>query len=341
MFRLFPMIILFSVTAPLAFTTYGQSQQPAAPAPSGTGSTALAQSLRHGDRLLFVGDDLTQQMFYTRAVAAALLAMKPELDLRFFNGGRDGATVQSTTQTIDSLLELSQPTIVFLCFGLNDGRIDDLSEPIATAFKKNLATLIQKVESHTTVRRVVVLGPSPIPSDLSEKISPTSYNWTLRDLSLAAQEVAQAEGADFIDLFDHMKRVYLASLHTGGEPLSFNGRLPTETGHTVLASIILKGIGCQSHQLDRIGWSPIPPPRMGRVRSALAMTLQPVSLKTARRSRELYIGIQLFDEAFFRFWRLSKRRTAQQKTRLRTKSNQAWDTVKALASEYPQAQPNP
>ena len=49
---------------------------------------ALDQVVQQGDRVLFVGDEMTQQMLHTRALASALMGMYPDYDLRFFNGGK-------------------------------------------------------------------------------------------------------------------------------------------------------------------------------------------------------------------------------------------------------------
>ena len=55
----------------------------------------LERVIHPGDRILFIGDELTQQRLYTRATAAALLVIMPDADLRFFNGGYSDTTTET------------------------------------------------------------------------------------------------------------------------------------------------------------------------------------------------------------------------------------------------------
>ena len=123
------------------------SGEPSDSAEHGTVTSATQQTvverrlIQPDDRVLFVGDEITQQMFYGRAVASAVLAVTPEADMRFFNGGRDGATAASAAEWIGPLMELCNPTVVFMCFGLNDGKLRDTGEPVSKTFHKNLTAL--------------------------------------------------------------------------------------------------------------------------------------------------------------------------------------------------------
>jgi len=293
------------------------------------------QTIQPGDRVLFVGDELTQQMFYTRATATALLAMMPNADLRFFNGGRDEATAASTLQWIDPLLALCQPSVVFVCLGLNDGHLRDPGTTSALLFKKNLTTLVKRIQSNATVRQVVILGPPAIQAQLSEPLPPTSYNQTLKDLSDQAWQTATELGIGFIDLFEHTKAAYLSSNEVGGEPLTRNGKLPTESGHVIIASIVLRGIGASVRQLEPLGWSPLRPIQMSRIRQALALPLKPVGIEAAQKSRTLYESISRFDEAFFRLWRLaSRQKSGSKKDTYLANMGQAWADVVFLAQQY-------
>ncbi len=293
------------------------------------------QAIQPADRVLFVGDEITQQMFYTRAVACALLAMKPEAGLRFFNGGRDSATAQNATGWIDELMGLCEPTVVLVCLGLNDGDQRQVGKPASATFRQGLTALVKQIQAYPTVRQVVILSPPPVQAGLTPQPNVSSYNWMLENLAAEAQKVAAEQGVGWINLFQAMKPVYLASTQVGGDLLTHDGRLPTEAGHTVIASIVLAGLGVDPQQLDPVGWCPIPPVQMRRIRPALALTLQPPSLKAAQHSRSLYISIQRFDEAFFRLWRLTgNRRGANREETYRAMMEKAWGQVQASADHY-------
>lgn len=159
----------------------------------------------------------------------------------------------------------------------------------------------------------------------------SSDNWLLDRLSKAARLAAAEQDAVFVDLFDYMKEVYVAANRAGGTPLTHDKRLPTEAGHTVIASVILKGIGVTSQQLNRIGWSPLSPRQMQRIRQVLALSPQPPDLDMALQSRQLYASIQRFDEAFFKLWRLSPRSPARYPKQAQLAAmERAWTGVKTL-----------
>lgn len=41
----------------------------------------------------------------------------------------------------------------------------------------------------------------------------------------------------------------------------------------VIVSIVLAGVGVDAERLEEVGWSPMPPVRMRRIREALALRL--------------------------------------------------------------------
>lgn len=326
------------------------SEPPVSPVSHTTGqpdrvisTQAGAPAIQNRDRVLFVGDEMTQQMFYTRAIASALLAVMPEAHLRFFNGGREGATVQDAGNWVEDLLELAQPTVVFVCFGLNDAQRNERAHIVARDFRASLSSLIQQIRAAPTVRLIVILGPPAVsPTSPGEMIQPadnrmdeahSGYNQTLKALSTAAKQAADAAGAPYIDLFDHTLMAYKQVLKVGGKPLTIAGRLPSEPGHIIIASSILRGLGVSVTQLDPIGWSPLRPVEMGRIRGALALRLTAPTLKLAQRSRNLYESMRPFDEQFFRLWRLTQRRPKMRQT-LRVQADQAWVQVQQWADQY-------
>ena len=280
---------------------------------------------------------MTQQMFYTRAVATAVLAMRPNDNLRFYNGGRNGATAASAVEWVDELLDLTQPTLAFVCFGLNDGRGQSINEDLIESYKKSMETLVRRIQARASVRQVIVLSPPAIPAGIAEELDPLSYNHTLERFSLVAAAAAAAEGAGFLDPFEVSKAAYLAAERAGGGQLSLDMRLPDEQMHMVLASSVLSGLGVTRQRMNPIGFSPLVPAKMGRVRGALVIDLDAPDYEAAQRSRVLYEALIRFDEAFFRLWRLTSERTsASQRAERRARADGAWGHVQRVAGEYAQ-----
>lgn len=285
--------------------------------------------LRDGDRVVFVGDEITQQMFYTRATATALLGLYPEKGLRFFNGGRESASAGEAIEWVDQLMGLVRPTVVFVCFGFNEAqeRVDP-AEMLET-YLQSLGGLLERIVQHPQVREVIVIGPPPMEAGLGKQLVRGELNHTLMVLSRVAGQVASSRGARYVNLFDHMSAVYRARAQIGGESLAIGGRLPNEQAHMVIASLLLRDIGVTSEQMTQVGWSPLLPVKMGRVRQVLAIPMSDPSADQARRSHELYMALGRFDELFFRVWRLPRRRTSK----LGMDAQKAWQQVRLLAGQ--------
>ncbi len=268
----------------------------------------LDATIQQGDRIVFIGDEMTQQMFYTRAFATGLLGVKPNSELRIYNAGRDGATAASVLPTIDDLFKLTRPTVVFIVLGLNDAlaQPEDGKSP-AQVHGENLRALVRAVREHAQVRQVILVGPPAVQSGLTPELPPDSYNAQLIHVGHAARAVAETEKTGYIDLFIHTSAVYLGQMQVGGSPLTLGGKLPSEEGHTIIASVLLRGIGVTGKQLDDAGFCPLLPGAMGRIRPALALETKPPSLDLANASRTVYLTMSRYDEAFFKQWRLAGR----------------------------------
>ena len=325
-------ILLFALTPHPALAE--PTDLPAHDNPATTQTVSFPLLIRPADRVLFIGDQVTQQMFYTRATAAALLAMMPEGHLRFFNGGRDGATAATTSEWADDLLQLTQPTVVTIAIGNNDA-LQTLTEQ----FEAQFTHLVQQIKAHGSVRQVVLLGTLPVPSVGTTNTNPvgsTGPNHTLKALSRSIEKVALDNNCIYVDLFDHMHALFTEAIDTGGEPLTFGGHTPNEQAHVVIASLVLRGFGVTAQQLDAVQWSPLRPVEMRRVRRALALPVSPADLDSAGRSRAVYQALQQFDERFFRQWRLSgPNRHGRPRQSQAAGVEQAWAGVQQLvASQY-------
>ena len=212
-------------------------------APSVSYAQAQPLALQPGDRILFIGDEITQQMFYIRAVGAALLALHPEKNLRIFNGGKASATAADALTWIDELMGLVQPNVVFIGFGFNEAQNN--SDPAETmpAYLKTMSALMERISLYTTVREQIVIGPPPLQKGLRPQLMRGELNHTLLVLSRLSQQVAASRQARYVNLYDHLSAVYLAQAQVGGESLSIGGRLLNEQAHMVIASVVLRDIG--------------------------------------------------------------------------------------------------
>ncbi len=281
--------------------------------------------IKRGDRLAFIGDDVTQQQFYVRSFATAMLCMKPHYGLRFFNGGMNDATATSALEWAQDFLDTGKPTVVFLCFGLNDGKNLPPSDAVVEQYEASLARLIDKVKAYKGVREVVVLSSPAVQTAQVDQENKAGYNQTLIRLAYSAQTIAALRKVRFVDLYDAMRIVYVEAAKAGGDMLSIGGRLPTEDAHTVMASVLMYGLGVTREMMLPIGWAPLYAPRMGRVRGALGIPLPEPEYRLAVQSRNIYEKMREFDALFFQAWRLAgPHRQSRSRQDLLERADAAW-----------------
>lgn len=292
------------------------------------------QVIQPNDRVVFIGDDVTQQAFYTRALASALMGLRPTDDLRFFNGGMDGATAGDTQQWVGDLLDLTEPTVAFICLGLNDGEFGPPSDRIINTYKQNLTALAKQVKARDSVREVIIVSSPAVQTGNPSDGNVGGYNRTMRQLAETAQQAADDANARFIDTYEPMRVVYAEAAKVDGDGLTIRNRFPSEDGHTVLASVILWGLGVTSEELTPVGWAPLKPRRMGSVRRALGLELPTPKYDAARNSRHLYEQLREHDQIFFQAWRLAPRNPAHwDQEKLLTKAKQTWFELDAFARQ--------
>ena len=90
--------------------------------------------LRKGDRIIFLGDSITEQQLYTNYVEAYLASRYPELKLTFFNAGWGGDTAPGGCNRLDRDVLALKPDVVTICYGMNDGGYCPMKPEIRDAF---------------------------------------------------------------------------------------------------------------------------------------------------------------------------------------------------------------
>jgi len=292
---------------------------------------SILEDVRKGDRILFVGDQVTQQMFYDRAFAAAALALRPRAGIRVYNGGKDGATAADAADWIEDLVDLVEPRIVFLQFGLNEALREDDRQRALAAYIKGMEALLDKLRASESVRDIVILSPPPVLPQSGLDDRPAGVNAMLDGVTRAGYELARERELGFVNVFHHLRAVYLESLRVGGSPLVIGDVMPAEEAHVVLASVILKAMDAPADRLTRLGWTPLRPADMGRVRGALALPVERGKYAQARRSRHLYEAMRIPQERFFYTWRLAGKapsRPTRRESMMET--DQGWAGVERL-----------
>ncbi|HTI70179.1 MAG TPA: SGNH/GDSL hydrolase family protein [Candidatus Limnocylindria bacterium] len=224
--------------------------------------------IHDGDRVVFLGDSITEQRLYTTYIEAYALTRHPEWKLSFRNVGWGGDTAwlrQRSHPPEDKLFAAKddaqqqmvedsvgrglardvlplKPTVVTVKFGMNDHAYQTFRPDIFAAYTRS-QTEIAKVLSKNGAR-VAFLTPQPI-EDKRPDPDKDNRNQSLRKFSDGLKEVAEAQHSQFADQFDPYMGVMLSARTTNAMALIGGGDAvhPGPAGHTIMAWAVMKALG--------------------------------------------------------------------------------------------------
>ena len=234
-------------------------------------SRAADFQIRDGDRVVFLGDSITEQRLYTTYIEAYALTRHPKWKLSFRNVGWGGDTswlrqrahpdekalfaAEETSQqkmvqdSVGRGLERDvlplKPTLVAVKFGMNDHSYQPFREDIFRAYVRSQSQIAKVLGEKGA--RVAFLTPQPIEEKRADPDKDVR-NESLRKFSDGLKELATRSGAIFVDQFDP----YLAILvrERAGNPAGFIGGgdavHPGPIGQTLMAWAVLKGLGASA-----------------------------------------------------------------------------------------------
>lgn len=224
--------------------------------------------IKNGDRVVFLGDSITEQRLYTTYIEGYALTRYPEWQLTFRNVGwggdtawlrqrahpdekqlfaaEDAAQQQIVEDAVKRGLERDvlplKPTAVTIKFGMNDHAYQTFRPDIFRAYVKSQTELAKVLQGAGA--RVAFLTPQPI-EDKRPDPDQDVRNQSLRKFSDGLREVAEKQHALFVDQFDPYMAILLRE--RAGNPPTFVGGgdpvHPGPIGHTVMAWAVLKGLG--------------------------------------------------------------------------------------------------
>ncbi len=226
-----------------------------------------------GERVLFLGDSITQDGRYVALLEAYLWSQYPDRDIDIVNAGLSSETVSGITEPIhpfprpnvhDRLtraMDLVEPDWLVVCYGMNDG-IYHPSEPrIVDAYRAGLTKLVDDVTSRGT--GVILLTPPSFDVDAKTvqanlKQAPDDepygyrkpfkdYDKTLVALSEVVMSLDSYPGVEMvIDVHAATDR-YLHQVKSVSSDYQYgDGVHPPLDGHLAIACAVLQGIGCEA-----------------------------------------------------------------------------------------------
>ena len=237
------------------------------------GWSALAADflIHDGDRVVFLGDSITEQRLYTTYIEAYALTRHPDWKLSFRNVGWGGDTswlrqrahpdekelfaadaatqqkmvVDSVGRGLDRDVLPLKPTLVTVKFGMNDHSYVAFREDIFRAYVRSQTQIAKVLGAHGA--RVAFLTPQPIEEKRPDPDKDVR-NQALRQFSDGLKDLSAKSGATFVDQFDPYMTILLRE--RAANPSGFIGGgdavHPGPIGQTVMAWAVLKGLGASA-----------------------------------------------------------------------------------------------
>ena len=127
---------------------------------------AQQPALKNGDRVVFYGDSITAQRYYTRFVEDFFITRYPRMQVAFFNAGIPGDNVNGG-YTGDAQLRLKrdlfphQPTVVTIMLGMNDGFYSPFEQKYLDIYSAGYRKLIDSIQTNLPGVRITAISPTP------------------------------------------------------------------------------------------------------------------------------------------------------------------------------------
>ena len=207
--------------------------------------TAAEFFLKDHDKIVMMGDSITEQHMYSSYVEAWALTRFPGWDLKFINVGIGGDGAPGGNNRFKRDVIAFSPTAMTVNFGMNDcgGPGSNFNE----GQYKNFTDSMQKIAGQAKQANIRVAWCTTTPAEvMDEGPSVLPYIQNLEKFAAAVKEIAANHGnALFIDQFhpfaaaiDQARAANPKNRIGGGDPVH-----PGPPGQTLMASEILKGMG--------------------------------------------------------------------------------------------------
>ncbi|MBV9125568.1 MAG: SGNH/GDSL hydrolase family protein, partial [Planctomycetes bacterium] len=212
----------------------------------GAGSALAAEKkpsffFQDGDRVVMLGDSITEQYLYTNYVEMWTVCRFPSWELTFRNVGIGGDRSPGGNSRFQRDVAAYHPTALTVDFGMNDGNYRAFDQAAFATYRKGLQGIADQAEAADI--RVAWITPSPV--EKAEKGPPLEgYNQTLEKFSKGVKVIAAKNDGLFIDQFHpflHLEEKARAA-NPGNRIGGGDVVHPGPPGQAIMAWAILKGM---------------------------------------------------------------------------------------------------
>jgi lysophospholipase L1-like esterase len=197
--------------------------------------------VKDGDRVVMMGDSITEQYLYSSYVEMWTVTRFPAWNLTFRNVGIGGDRSPGGNGRFKRDVLPYKPTALTVDFGMNDGGYQPFKEAGFQVYLKGLQGIADQAKAANI--RVAWITPQPLDTGDPGKTALTGYNLTLEKYSAGVKTIADKNHDLFVDQF----HPYLAVLDKARTAEAKYNRItagdavhPGPRGQSLMAAAILK-----------------------------------------------------------------------------------------------------
>ena len=212
------------------------------------GGYAAEPVLRAGDRVVFLGDSITALGDYTRLAMSYITMREPGATITFLrNAGVPGDTAPGGVKRLANDVLSQHPTVVTICFGMNDGRVPPFTPQMSETFMVGMSNLVATLTAAHI--RVVLLTPGCVDPDTAPRWfkqpgEPEQCNAMLGRLAEGVKTLAAQEHLPVADIHAAMLAVQAQGKAAApGWTMIPDGIHPNAAGAAVMAYTMVAALG--------------------------------------------------------------------------------------------------
>jgi lysophospholipase L1-like esterase len=152
---------------------------------------------KDGDRVMFLGDSITEQYQYSNDIEAYLTTRFPKWRLQFLNAGISGDTANGGAGRFKQHVLDEKPTALTINFGMNDGGYGKFDKNRCDQFIKNTEKMLEAAKAAGV--RVALCSPNAV--DRRFKSNGAEYLETQKEFYAPLAASAEKFGIPFSDQY--------------------------------------------------------------------------------------------------------------------------------------------
>ncbi len=211
-------------------------------------------AIHDGDRVVFYGDSITQDGGYACFVEEYCRTRFPGLDVRFYNAGVGGDTVQGggageVRVRLDRDVIRHKPSIVTIMLGMNDGHYRRLEPATLASFTDGYRAIVAKVRQALPGARIYLIRSSPFDDVARPPDFEPGYMDVLRKMGEAVAEIAREQNATVVDFGGSVAEGLKLAVHNDPERahhLLPDRVHPSPAGHILMGATLLRALGASA-----------------------------------------------------------------------------------------------